>query len=241
MTSIFLKSIVAFFSTTIDDFAILLMFYAKAKQMTGILPYVQVIMGQTLGFTFVVICSLTGLILGSFIPQKYLNIIGIIPLILGLRKGYEVLADDGYFTMFSNYLSFSSTNGYTEINEQNTYDHANIFINIPNNSETSEYGLEYSSPRARLGVLIQRGEKPPQTGIIAYIVTCTQGTIESITNPFTHEVFLYTIVCSSDNIGIYIALFATMTVNQVIKIIILFYSLLLLSVVAALALVQVLF
>ena len=220
MPSVFVTSIIAFFSTTLDDFAVLLIFYAKARQSGGIMPYVHVSLGQIFGFTFVVALSLTGLIIGSFVPQEYVNTIGLIPIILGVKKGYELLSDEGYLD--SCYASCGYKKAYLQIPDEEAAE------------PTPRLGL--MSPRANMSIRIQRGEEPHKTCLSKTITQC----IASCFDPLTLEVFMYAIVCSSDNIGIYIALFATMTGSQVAIIIAVFYLMLLVSIAVALGLVQVL-
>lgn len=93
-------SLVAFYSTTIDDFAVMIIFFGQANKMPNVwLGYFKVILGQTMAFTIVVLISLLGLVLGVFIPTEYINLIGVIPLYIGLQKAKEDLwdaeSDDG--------------------------------------------------------------------------------------------------------------------------------------------------
>jgi hypothetical protein len=51
--------------------------------------------GQTIGFTIVIIISLVGMVLGLIIPSKYLDLVGFFPLCMGLFKLYEIIAEQG--------------------------------------------------------------------------------------------------------------------------------------------------
>jgi hypothetical protein len=51
--------------------------------------------GQTIGFTIVIIFSLVGMALGLIIPTKYLDLVGFFPLCMGLFKLYEIIAERG--------------------------------------------------------------------------------------------------------------------------------------------------
>jgi cadmium resistance protein CadD (predicted permease) len=85
------SAFVAFFSTTMDDFAVMLIFFSRANQMDNVRSaYVKVVLGMVLAFTIVVLISLLGLVLGIFLEAKYINLIGFIPLLVGCSKGYEV-------------------------------------------------------------------------------------------------------------------------------------------------------
>jgi cadmium resistance protein CadD (predicted permease) len=61
----------------------------------------------------------------------------------------------------------------------------------------------------------------------------------SVLDPFTLEVTVYALVCSSDNIAIYIALFASMKVWETLVIIVVFYILLAFNCLVAIALMRV--
>lgn len=79
---------VAFISTNIDDFCVLVIFFARAVTNNGMTRR-DVIVGQTLGFTVITAFSLLGLILGTFIPSGYVEFIGFIPLFMGVQKAFE--------------------------------------------------------------------------------------------------------------------------------------------------------
>jgi cadmium resistance protein CadD (predicted permease) len=88
------SALVAFFSTTMDDFAVMLIFFNRANQMENVrLGYSKVALGMTLAFTIVVLISLLGLVLGVLIQAKYINLIGFIPFLVGCQKLYEVVSE----------------------------------------------------------------------------------------------------------------------------------------------------
>ena len=87
--TVIISAILAFLSTTIDDFAVLLMFYGKAANDPVLMAnqgFLKVTIGQFIGFTVVVGISLLGRCVpnlnssnNSFIEQYLLsNILNII-------------------------------------------------------------------------------------------------------------------------------------------------------------------
>lgn len=78
-------ALLAFVSTTVDDFAVVLIFFARvleegkkncksdAEIWNDIL---KVVGGQTMAFTIIVLISLIGMILGLFVPTEYIDLIG---------------------------------------------------------------------------------------------------------------------------------------------------------------------
>lgn len=92
------SAVLAFFSTTMDDFAVIVMFFGKAQQFENVsLAYIRVFLGLILGFTIVIILSCFGLLLGAFIPSKYVALIGFFPLFIGLKGLFELLREHGCF------------------------------------------------------------------------------------------------------------------------------------------------
>jgi cadmium resistance protein CadD (predicted permease) len=57
-----------------DDFVVLLVFFAKAKTEKE-LP-ANVLLGQLIGFTFILLISSIGLLFGAVVPQGYIGLIG---------------------------------------------------------------------------------------------------------------------------------------------------------------------
>lgn len=97
---VFITAVLAFISTTLDDFAVILMFFGKANSSENVrLGYIRTVIGMTLGFTFIIAISLIGLVMGHFLPGKYVALMGFIPLLIGIQKLYEVLRDDGYLRL----------------------------------------------------------------------------------------------------------------------------------------------
>jgi len=95
-------ALLAFFSTTLDDFCVLIIFFSRALQEeenaadTSNLnwKFLKISLGQTIGFTIIVAISLIGLVLGLFLPEDYIALIGFVPILIGTWKLYEVVDED---------------------------------------------------------------------------------------------------------------------------------------------------
>jgi cadmium resistance protein CadD (predicted permease) len=84
-----LAALAAFAATNVDDFLVLVVFFAQVdgKAFTNY----RVASGQALGFTIILAISLLGIVLGLFIPSGYIELLGFVPILLGLRQLYELV------------------------------------------------------------------------------------------------------------------------------------------------------
>lgn len=82
LTSI-ITGVVAFGSTNIDDILILLVFFAQVDD--NLRPW-QVVLGQYLGFTILVILSLPGFFSGLILPPSWIGLLGLIPVAIGISS-----------------------------------------------------------------------------------------------------------------------------------------------------------
>ena len=89
-----ITGVVAFIATNIDDILILLVFFSQVNK--NFRPW-QIVVGQYLGFTILVIFSLPGLFGGLILPQSWIGLLGLIPIAIGIsslvNKETEQLAD----------------------------------------------------------------------------------------------------------------------------------------------------
>jgi cadmium resistance protein CadD (predicted permease) len=70
----------AFVSTNIDDFFILIIFFAQSKS-----PY-RVVIGQYIGFIGILAVSLAGYYIASLVRSPLIGLLGIVPIILGVAR-----------------------------------------------------------------------------------------------------------------------------------------------------------
>src|SRR5215831_4629153 len=77
---IFIASILAFISTNIDDIFILILFFGNKKFKGN-----EIIIGQFLGISALIIVSLVGSLIGLILQEAYIGLLGLIPLYLGIK------------------------------------------------------------------------------------------------------------------------------------------------------------
>ncbi|WP_413176180.1 cadmium resistance transporter [Anabaena azotica] len=82
LTSI-ITGFAAFSATNIDDLIILLLFFSQVNN--NLRPW-QIVIGQYLGFTILVILSLPGLFSGFILPPTWIGLLGLIPIAIGISN-----------------------------------------------------------------------------------------------------------------------------------------------------------
>ncbi|RYE45553.1 MAG: quaternary ammonium transporter, partial [Sphingobacteriales bacterium] len=75
-----LTSIVVFASTNIDDIFVLMLFFGNQSYSTK-----AVIAGQYIGISTLVLLSLIGSLLNHFVDERYIGLLGFLPLYLGIK------------------------------------------------------------------------------------------------------------------------------------------------------------
>ncbi|MBF2005794.1 MAG: cadmium resistance transporter [Chlorogloeopsis fritschii C42_A2020_084] len=78
-----LVGISAFIATNIDDIVILLLLFS---QLNSTFRSKHIVAGQYLGFTVLIIASLTGLFGGLVIPSNWIGLLGLIPMAMGISS-----------------------------------------------------------------------------------------------------------------------------------------------------------
>jgi cadmium resistance protein CadD (predicted permease) len=79
-------SILAFVSTNIDDMFILMMLFT---QQSASFRKNHVIVGQFIGIIALIALSISGMLIGILFSPKYLGLLGIFPIYLGLKQLYQ--------------------------------------------------------------------------------------------------------------------------------------------------------
>lgn len=80
-------AIVAFAATNIDDIFILTLFFAEGKR--GLRPW-QIILGQYAGFAGLVALSLVGYFARLVVPEEWIGLLGLLPILIGIKKLWEL-------------------------------------------------------------------------------------------------------------------------------------------------------
>ena len=75
------KAAVAFAATNIDDLVVLTFFFVQKNVQTW-----RVVLGQYVGITGLIAVSLVGFFARLVVPYKWISLLGVIPIIIGLRK-----------------------------------------------------------------------------------------------------------------------------------------------------------
>lgn len=71
-----------FIATNIDDFFILILLFT---QVNGLLRRRHIVMGQYLGFSFLLLVSILGVVGNYLIPNKWIRLLGLVPIMIGLN------------------------------------------------------------------------------------------------------------------------------------------------------------
>lgn len=87
---IILTSIIAFVSTNIDDIFILTLFYGNKRFSKS-----EILIGQLLGITILILISLVGSLIGLVVDQAYIGFLGLVPIALGIKGLWELLSKRG--------------------------------------------------------------------------------------------------------------------------------------------------
>jgi cadmium resistance transport/sequestration family protein len=82
---------VTFAATNVDDIFILTLFFSQAG---GSFRRRHIVAGQYLGFTALVLISLLGFLVGLIIPTAWIGLLGVVPILLGVRRWMDRARED---------------------------------------------------------------------------------------------------------------------------------------------------
>eukprot|EP01033_Poteriospumella_lacustris_P018735 gene18735-13498_t len=91
MWSLLVQVTLAFLAVTLDEFVVLILFFARSFHPEETLLTSQVVLGHIVGFTLVLVLSLAIGCTGLVIPARYLSFLGFIPIGLGIYDLYKRL------------------------------------------------------------------------------------------------------------------------------------------------------
>jgi cadmium resistance protein CadD (predicted permease) len=74
-------AIITFLLTNIDDLLILSVYFANREYRTR-----NIVIGQYVGIATLIIISLLGLVLGELVPERWVSLLGIFPIFLGIKE-----------------------------------------------------------------------------------------------------------------------------------------------------------
>jgi cadmium resistance transport/sequestration family protein len=81
--AVIIAGISSFVATNIDDIILLMLFFS---QVSDRLRPRHIIIGQYLGFSVLILASLPGLLGGLIIPHQWIGLLGIVPIIIGIKQ-----------------------------------------------------------------------------------------------------------------------------------------------------------
>lgn len=80
-------AVVTFVITNIDDLLILSVYFAAPTYRGR-----NIVVGQFFGIITIILISLSGVVLGNFLSDRWISLLGILPIIVGVK---ELLSDEG--------------------------------------------------------------------------------------------------------------------------------------------------
>ena len=262
----FTLAMLSFFSTTVDDFCVILIFYAREYVKTHsitdpqtIVSFIKISIGQLIGFSIIVGLSLVlGLGLHSVVNNDYIDLIGLLPIFLGIYKLYELLEEAG---KLSELYKMCCVGGYTAIGSET--DESPRSKNADSTTETFDSENNTADEEKDAGdvemmsvvvigesVDVQVVSEEESSSIDAILNVEALESLESVDNsstcflyarkifffldPLTFEVAIYALMFGTDNIAIYVALFSNVSLLETAAVCLFFYAMLLLYLIMAL-------
>lgn len=78
-------SLATFAATNVDDAFLLTVFFARQ------IPARRIVAGQYIGFAIIIVASLIGALAALAIPQRWIRLLGLLPLALGIKHLFQTL------------------------------------------------------------------------------------------------------------------------------------------------------
>lgn len=128
------KALTAFIATEIDDYLWLLILFSRTQSNPNLYKVKYVCIGQLLAFTLIYIISLIGIVFGLFLNDKYLGIIGFIPILIGLNLLREQINQN--YKIILKYLYSCSCCCCCNNNRRRNNNDGIYFEKVPNDDNT---------------------------------------------------------------------------------------------------------
>jgi len=226
-------AVIAFAATNIDDFCVLVIFFARC--VSGDMRWAQVAIGQTLGFTVICAFSLLGIILGVFVPPGYVGLIGFLPLVLGFIKLVNLVREKCF-----NVDEDDNVEPHVGSQPATSNDPTSVQVDVESGNAALD-GTEPTMTDALEDAAPPSTPVPTQHSPTTTTTTSTpNGTIQAPQQPKKtrqccqascirspiFEVALITVANGGDNIGVYIPLFASSSGAVIVTTLVIFYLML---------------
>jgi cadmium resistance protein CadD (predicted permease) len=255
-------ALLSFFSTTVDDFCVILIFFAREYVKTHslsnpdtTLAFVKISIGQLIGFSVIVGISLIlGIGLHAVVDNDYIDLIGLLPIVIGLYKVYELLDEEGYLARCYSLCCCSpmpeadadEENGEAKMTVPQAHGEKRPLIvhevstddaaakkaakeDAKDGSSGGGGGDGNGVDDAEIGTILNEEslETLNELDQTNSFVVCAKS-VFAFVDPLTFEVAIYALMFGTDNIAIYVALFSNVTFLEILAVVVFFYSLLLL-------------
>src|ERR1700682_6180182 len=89
----FITGITAFVFSNLDDLLLLALWFAEARTGAATLKLYNVVVGQYVGFSILLVLSLIGFAIGSVLPIEWIGLLGFLPILIGLHKLYHLIRE----------------------------------------------------------------------------------------------------------------------------------------------------
>ena len=242
---LYVTAILAFLSTSIDDFIVFLFFIAIAelRKTTAerIQAHTDVVVGITTAYGVIIGISLLGLVLSVVSSDEWVCLIGVVPLCIGLYKFYEIFTEDwgptlgcgeagdakdsegkddarkeftGTQSETANLLENGDDKAKSEKSDAGADDDEDAWNDQDDltavTGATHELGIKNKQVREVMENVAGKDVVPTVDEITSnYITRVMKPCLGAMMSPFALEVFATTIAVGSDNIAIYVAVFAS--------------------------------
>ena len=90
---VIVTGVISFVATNADDLIVLLNFFLKSSIGRSSLRALDIIIGQYIAFSLLLLISLIGYVFSFVIPISMLGFLGWIPLLLGLKQLFDLLRE----------------------------------------------------------------------------------------------------------------------------------------------------
>ena len=233
-------AIAAFFVTAIDDFLVLALFVAKVKSgrtsmqerhiITGksykcfnflLIDSWYLSQGQILGFSLICLISCSGTVFGIVLPLKYIALLGFLPVFIGIQGLWELFEE-------------CSMSGSTAAEGENK-------VLLPSNTEegyvkeTSQTPTGDDSMSPVIVDSLDENLEEAEQSTLGQLCTLT---CRNLLEKETLEVTIVVIGNGTDNIAVFLPIFATASPMEILCFIIVFYGMLALWIILAFQLVR---
>lgn len=249
------SAFLAFFSTTIDDFIVLLFFIALAEMKEGFArtqAHLEILTGLTAAYTLILSMSLLALILTALASEEWVSLIGIVPVIVGIMKAF-VLFDRDCMEKDQGKADKDEGNDEKPIDDRPGEGTSLLEHGVEgagagdggieqqsrrSGDEQSSHDQSISASRANYASKEQLSEMlndipSPDDISDSWLNQVLGPFFNNCMSPLALDVFLSTVACGSDNIAIYAAVFAASNPLEVGLIIAVIFGLIYLCYIAA--------